>query len=404
MLPHPDTVCILEAMDHRQTLAEAAREHRIDGARRTIDANPIRAATVRCRLQSAIAGLGRVRPRAWRAAVDKKRRNGRNAMRKPATWAASALAMVVLGGGPALAETRVGTDGSDVLVGTHRADQIEGKGGDDVLKGLAGNDVYVFANGWGEDTLEEKALYRVGGKRRPGGVDTLDFSAVTGSGVDVVLGPSGLEGANAATGPAGEMLKLGTSRVENVIGTQGKTDKLVGGVGKNTLQTGGGLDDILVDLGGYHDGPQGRPEVPASDDAYLGAGQNTGHVFVQDHGGSGDVLDLRPIVLEDAHLARIDMDRNETRETLQIVTGPDTQVLVGGYFGAFQGMSDGQGRVEKLVFADGTFSASSEVARAMDASVSTTATGSKQAELAAAAEVLADEARRRFAEDGPLLR
>src|SRR5918997_1827879 len=41
----------------------------------------------------------------------------------------------------ALAATRYGTDGHDVLFGTHSADEMYGFGGDDIISGLKGNDL-----------------------------------------------------------------------------------------------------------------------------------------------------------------------------------------------------------------------------------------------------------------------
>jgi Ca2+-binding RTX toxin-like protein len=74
-----------------------------------------------------------------------------------------------------LGASRFGTDGTETLIGTNKADRITGAGGDDTLKGLAGNDTYYFADTWGSDTLEDLATYKVGGKTRPGGIDTLSF-------------------------------------------------------------------------------------------------------------------------------------------------------------------------------------------------------------------------------------
>ena len=81
----------------------------------------------------------------------------------------------------------VGTDNRDTMTGRASADDMRARGGNDALNarggndkldgGLgndslvesAGNDTYRFANGWGVDSLDG-----VGG-----GVDTLDFSAVS---------------------------------------------------------------------------------------------------------------------------------------------------------------------------------------------------------------------------------
>jgi hypothetical protein len=87
--------------------------------------------------------------------------------------------VVLLAGGVALAEIRVGTDNPETLTGTNSADHITGKGGNDTLKGLAANDTYHFDDDFGQDTLTERAFVKVGTKRLPGGVDTLRFTQVS---------------------------------------------------------------------------------------------------------------------------------------------------------------------------------------------------------------------------------
>ena len=51
----------------------------------------------------------------------------------------------------ALAATRHGTGGHDVLMGTNGADQMYGYAGDDIISGLRGND--LMYGGSGEDAL-----------------------------------------------------------------------------------------------------------------------------------------------------------------------------------------------------------------------------------------------------------
>jgi Ca2+-binding RTX toxin-like protein len=51
----------------------------------------------------------------------------------------------------ALAATRHGTSGHDVLTGTQNADQMYGHAGDDIISGLRGND--LMYGGSGEDAL-----------------------------------------------------------------------------------------------------------------------------------------------------------------------------------------------------------------------------------------------------------
>ena len=47
----------------------------------------------------------------------------------------------------------MGTDGDDDISGTKQDDFIEGKAGNDQLSGYEGNDTYIFAKGWGQDTI-----------------------------------------------------------------------------------------------------------------------------------------------------------------------------------------------------------------------------------------------------------
>jgi hypothetical protein len=315
-------------------------------------------------------------------------------------------AVIVMGpilasGTPALSAIRIGTDQSETLTGTNGNDHLTGKGGNDTLRGLAGNDVYDFTDGWGGDTLEEKAKYKIGGKKVPGGTDTLSFRGVSSGSVAVRLlrqwGPS----YNGAFGSNGELVILGTSVVENAVGTRSSSpDILTGGGEKNVLQPGGGVDDSLQDNGGYNDGPGGEPELPVSNDTFKGLNQNTGTISVFDWGGSGDVLDLRPFGAGDVYLDAIDVDGDPagTKESLQIVTGGTSQVVVYGHFGDIAGLTSatGQhGRIERLIFADGTFSGASGV------STSKQSLTRKQAKLAEAAPRLVAEARRLAAEAPP---
>ncbi len=63
-----------------------------------------------------------------------------------------------------------GTVYNDELTGDDSINIIDGNSGDDRLIGLGGGDTYKFGDTWGHDTVVEVA---------DGGVDTLDFSAVT---------------------------------------------------------------------------------------------------------------------------------------------------------------------------------------------------------------------------------
>jgi hypothetical protein len=317
-----------------------------------------------------------------------------------------ALLAALLLAGPALAAFRIGTDDNETLVGTTENDQIIGKGGTDTLKGKAGNDRYFFADGFGTDTLIETTT---------GGTDTVNFHAVTGGGVTVELVPEWVSvnpNLNAGSGPGGQV-RFGysvngttvESFVENAIGGQGDFDVIQGGGRKNILQPGGGTADFFYDRGGWNDGAEGFPEVPASNDIYKGFTSNTGSDVIRDWGGTKDVLDMRPFSIEDVYVDAIDFDGSGTEESLQIVTSLTTQVVVVGQFGDnndLQAITNFHGRIETIIFADETItdtSGSQVLAAASEAG------SGKQARLAAAAEGLADEARKlaaRAPEPGPL--
>ena len=306
-----------------------------------------------------------------------------------------ATMVTLLVASPALTALRVGTRNAETLTGTSGNDHLTGAEGNDLLKGLAGNDTYFFADNWGSDTLVEK----------PGeGTDTLNFRGVK-NGVSVynirewhekipdypyVRGP-GADGiaVNSAAGVA---------IIEKVIGGQGADDGITSSGGPNTFMPGGGATDLLQDYGGWNDGPAGKPEIPGSNDTYKGFADNTGTDFIFDWSGT-DVVDLRPLSTEDVYLSRLDFDGNGTEESLQIVTGPTAQVILGGHFGPYSTYTSAfgqQGRIEKLIFADATFTNSAGLSSVMAASVE--ATSGKPAELADAADRLAEEARKLLAE------
>ena len=108
---------------------------------------------------------------------------------------------------------------------------------------------------------------------------------------------------------------------------------------------------------------------------------------------------MRPFSTDDVYFSRRDFDANGTEESLQVVTGPTAQVILGGHFGPLSTYTSAfgqQGRIEKLIFADATFTNSAGLSSVMAASVE--ATSGKQAELADAANRLAEEARKLLAE------
>jgi hypothetical protein len=203
-----------------------------------------------------------------------------------------------------------------------------------------------------------------------------------------------------AEGPGGSIdfsTSAGQAEIEQVIGGQADNDIIATGPGPHTLQPGGGATDVLTDYAGWNDGTGGYPELPVSNDRYKGFADNTGGDYVYDWGGTGDVVDLRPFSTKDVYISRRDFDNNGTEETLQIVTGPTAQVILAGHYGALSGTTETgqQGRIEKLIFADATFTSTNGLAAAT--TLSAAATSGKQATLAEAADRLAEKARAQLA-------
>jgi Ca2+-binding RTX toxin-like protein len=140
----------------------------------------------------------------------------------------------VTGGG--LNDTLTGNVQGNVLNGGGGNDTLIGLAGDDTLIGDLGNDSYVFKtdSNLGTDTLEEAA----------GGLDTLDFSTTTSSGVTVNLAVATVQVVNANLS-----LILGADNLfENASGGA-LADLLTGNALANTL-TGNAGDDSLAGLAG----------------------------------------------------------------------------------------------------------------------------------------------------------
>jgi Ca2+-binding RTX toxin-like protein len=277
------------------------------------------------------------------------------------TLALAAVALLVSSTG-ALAEIKVGTDLDDTVVGTNAGDRLTGKGGSDTLKGLAGNDTYHFANFFGEDSLEERAAYKAGTKKLPGGTDTLSFARFTSDPLWIGLVPAwAAQGYNGVNAGPDDGVELGTSPVENVVG--GRSDDTIhGGAGKNTYSGGLGGDDKLYDWGGWKDDGTFAAQA-VSDDVYKGFASATGHDEVYDYAGAADRLDLRPLESSDVYIDAFDHDGAAANghESLKIVVDDATSVSVVGYFAPAVEDDAGNGRIEQIVFSDETFTRAAEI-------------------------------------------
>ena len=170
--------------------------------------------------------------------------------------------------------TKIGTAGPDTLVGSNHDDILVGKGDHDHLFGHAGND-RVFAGdgddliigGAGRDVVNAGAgndtVYAAAGDgddayHGDGGVDTLDFEAISAN-LTVHLGAPGggsassaqtgfdtLDGFEIVRGGAGNDRITGNASANSLNGGAGG-DILTGGAGADAIDTGVANDDV-VDL------------------------------------------------------------------------------------------------------------------------------------------------------------
>lgn len=306
------------------------------------------------------------------------------------------LVALLLVGVPASAALRIGANAGETLTGTNGPDHITGRGGNDLLKGVAGNDVYYFGDDWGQDTIIERDEYKVDGVYVPGGTDTLSFRGLSPlRRAAVFLVPEwGMDYARVYDPSSTDTINLIDAEIENVVGSRSTNggDVLVGGTAKNVLQPGGGSDDTIFDYAGWNDGPGGKPELPTSNDTYKGLTQNSGTIYIADFGGR-DLLDLRPLASDEVYLDAVDGDSNGTLESLQIVTGQTSQVIVRGQFAPYQDYTSAtgqRGQIETLLFADGTESG----ANMASASPARQRLSAKQQKLAKVAPQLLDAARK----------
>jgi Ca2+-binding RTX toxin-like protein len=277
-------------------------------------------------------------------------------MRRALTLLSTMALVVLLAAGVALAEIRVGTNNPETLTGTNSVDHLTGMGGNDTLVGKAANDTYHFDDGWGQDTLKETKVVKVGKKKLPGGIDTLKFTqGSSNTNLGIYLIPQwAAQGFNAVYGGNGDKVDLGTSPVENAVGGM-SNDFLRGGSAKNTLSGGFGGSDDLTDYGGDDGSGVGipsLPDLPASSDTYTGFTLGTGQDKVIDYGGTADRLDLRPLDSSEVNFSSEDLDGNGSNESLKIVLNDTTNnyVEVYGYYSPWNGSVNG--RMEQIIFSD----------------------------------------------------
>ena len=173
--------------------------------------------------------------------------------------------------GTSSADTITGTTSNDTINGLAGNDTINALGGidkinggtqNDTMDGGAANDSYRFSNNLGVDSISADSA----------GVDTIDFSRITTSGVTF-----GLTGPTTCPPTQPVCIALGGNFIENLIGT-GFNDSLSGNTLKNQITGGGGND--------FMNGQTGN-------DTYkYGTGPASGVDNINDTAGSLDKLNL----------------------------------------------------------------------------------------------------------------
>ena len=145
--------------------------------------------------------------------------------------------------------------GDDTLYALRGTDTLIGGEGTNHLHGGVGDDTYVFVNPAAAvtTTLHEDAGLVGGGQLSPGGVDTIDLSALTTavtfdlSATTNTIGSLTVhlqDGASAAAAINFEIL-IGSASHANILTGNAADNLLVGGINNDQL-TGGGGNDILV--------------------------------------------------------------------------------------------------------------------------------------------------------------
>ena len=163
-------------------------------------------------------------------------------------------AMLLGAGGVALAVTKIGGPGDDVLYGTDNPDRIDGRGGNDVIYGRGGND--------GHHSRGEH--YLIGGEG--------DDAIYGGDGDDDILGGRNVWYGGQAQGEKGEDALYGGNGDDIITGDAG-SDVIYGNRGFDSISDGenrGGAVDVLYggsdnDYFNSFNSPAGRDIVYCGD-------------------------------------------------------------------------------------------------------------------------------------------
>ena len=288
--------------------------------------------------------------------------------------------------GTAGKDVLVGGSGANTLMGGNGDDLLIGKGGSDIIKGGSGNDTYVLNKGDGADTISDSGSWgqasgnadllrlgegltvaaavvgRVGDSLNlswAGGdsVSISDYFSWDGRGrVETILFADGTEwkAADAAQrqlGTSGDDDFRGISEVANKMqGLAGDDtllggslgDTLDGGAGNDSLEGGAGNDSLVGGAG------NDKLDGGSGDDTYIfnqgdGADTISDYKSWDDTDGDADLLKLG------AGLSAAAAVVGRVGDSLNLSWAGGDSVSISNYFSW-----DGRGRVETILFADGT--------------------------------------------------
>jgi Ca2+-binding RTX toxin-like protein len=248
-----------------------------------------------------------------------------------------------------------GFSGNDALNGDAGNDTLDGGTGIDYLDGGAGNDTYVFARGYGQDTVTDVS-----------GTDVITLgSGLTTADVKIWRDTSNLYVGIAGTADVLTVqgwYDLSTNRVESVkfadgtiwsattlaaapfFGTSG-ADSLSGTTGNDMLSGFGGNDAVYADAGNDTlDGGTGNDLLDggAGNDIYL-FGRGYGQDTISETSGTADVVQMAA----DVTPADIWVSRDASNLYLSIKGTADKLSFQNWYFGSTY-------QIEQIKFADNT--------------------------------------------------
>jgi Ca2+-binding RTX toxin-like protein len=318
-----------------------------------VEANGIRANTVRYQWQTSTTGLGGWFDIGPLTATATRTINDTNFYRVVVSYTdnegfAESVTSAIT--------ARVGTNGVDVLNGTDDPNLLVGQGGNDTLNGLGGNDILLggtgndtLTGGDGNDILDGGANNNTGRDTMTGGIgdDTYVIDDVTGAaadrdavvegatladGVDTVTGAVNLDLANYAnvenvtlTGN-GNFNATGNAQANAILGNSGN-NVIDGGAGADIMRGGNGNDTYVVDNVGDvvdEEGSTGTDLVQSSVNFTLGA--NVENLTLTGTATSGTGNTLNNIITGNA--AANTLSGGAGNDTLDGGSGIDT--LLGG--------------------------------------------------------------------------